>query len=430
MSDDRFEDLGGERRRAEIGDELAERDRTHPEEPPRRPEVPRPGNKYAWAVGIVALMGLGILLFFQTLPNEGKGFEGPRRGSIVQAFAAPLGARAPGGRRQRLPAHGHCPEQAGSAAGLRRCAARRCVNVCELRRRPLVLTFIFDRGADCYPQVDRTERVRRDLPGVNFATVFFTHKERDQVRALVQERALAPAGRRSTPTARWPTCTASAAARRRCSRARAGGWRRRKLGNLTEDSCAAGERRIARLMELELDRGLGRGRAGRGVPRAGAGARAARGAPAQEPAEVKRAPARARRPLHRRQGDPHAPGRRAVGLPGLLPPGRDRPRHRPHAGGADRAWSACATAACASENLVDDALTIAIAETGVPVFALDADKVEGELGLRLARAGERLAGVRPLSARQIVVADEARPVAMVLGEVGRRRRRHLGHASA
>jgi DNA/RNA-binding domain of Phe-tRNA-synthetase-like protein len=71
-----------------------------------------------------------------------------------------------------------------------------------------------------------------------------------------------------------------------------------------------------------------------------------------------------------------------------------------------------------SENLVDDALTIAIAETGVPVFALDADKVDGELGLRLARAGEELAGVRPLSSRQIVVADDSRPVAIVLGEVG------------
>jgi len=70
-----------------------------------------------------------------------------------------------------------------------------------------------------------------------------------------------------------------------------------------------------------------------------------------------------------------------------------------------------------SENLVDDALTIAIAETGVPVFALDADKVSGELGLRLARAGEQLEGVRPLSARQLVVADDARPVALVLGEV-------------
>jgi DNA/RNA-binding domain of Phe-tRNA-synthetase-like protein len=71
-----------------------------------------------------------------------------------------------------------------------------------------------------------------------------------------------------------------------------------------------------------------------------------------------------------------------------------------------------------SENIVDDALTIAIAETGVPVIALDADRVEGELGLRLARGGEQLAGVRPLSSRQIVVADDARPLALVLGEVG------------
>jgi DNA/RNA-binding domain of Phe-tRNA-synthetase-like protein len=70
-----------------------------------------------------------------------------------------------------------------------------------------------------------------------------------------------------------------------------------------------------------------------------------------------------------------------------------------------------------SENIVDDALTIAIAETGVPVVALDAERVEGEPGLRLSRPGELLAGVRPLSARQIVMADDRRPVAIVLGEV-------------
>ena len=60
---DRFEDLS-------VGERLAERDRTHPE-PVRRPEVPRSGNKYAWAVGILLLMGLGVLLFAQTLPNQG-----------------------------------------------------------------------------------------------------------------------------------------------------------------------------------------------------------------------------------------------------------------------------------------------------------------------------------------------------------------------
>jgi DNA/RNA-binding domain of Phe-tRNA-synthetase-like protein len=70
-----------------------------------------------------------------------------------------------------------------------------------------------------------------------------------------------------------------------------------------------------------------------------------------------------------------------------------------------------------SENIVDDALTIAIAETGVPLIALDAERVGGELGLRLAGAGERLGPVRPLSERQIVVADRQRPVAVVLGDV-------------
>ena len=72
-----------------------------------------------------------------------------------------------------------------------------------------------------------------------------------------------------------------------------------------------------------------------------------------------------------------------------------------------------------SENVVDDALTIAIAETGVPVIALDADRVEGELGLRLARQGEWLDGTRQLSSRQLVVADAERPVADVLRDVSR-----------
>jgi DNA/RNA-binding domain of Phe-tRNA-synthetase-like protein len=70
-----------------------------------------------------------------------------------------------------------------------------------------------------------------------------------------------------------------------------------------------------------------------------------------------------------------------------------------------------------SENLLDDALTIAIAETGVPLIALDADRVDRQLGLRLARSGESLGSSRPLSAGQIVVADPSRPVAVVLGDV-------------
>ena len=70
-----------------------------------------------------------------------------------------------------------------------------------------------------------------------------------------------------------------------------------------------------------------------------------------------------------------------------------------------------------SRNLLDDALTIATIETGVPVIAFDADLVGTQLGLRLSRPGERLGEARPLSARQIVVADEDRPLSVLFGEL-------------
>ena len=71
-----------------------------------------------------------------------------------------------------------------------------------------------------------------------------------------------------------------------------------------------------------------------------------------------------------------------------------------------------------SKNSVDDALTIAIAETGVPVIALDGDKVGKAIGLRLSHAGERLGeGGRPFTARQLVVADEDRALAVLFGEI-------------
>ena len=70
-----------------------------------------------------------------------------------------------------------------------------------------------------------------------------------------------------------------------------------------------------------------------------------------------------------------------------------------------------------SRNLLDDALVIATVETGVPLLALDADRVTPPLGLRLSHDGERLGGEgRPLSVRQIVVADADRSVAVLFGE--------------
>lgn len=71
-----------------------------------------------------------------------------------------------------------------------------------------------------------------------------------------------------------------------------------------------------------------------------------------------------------------------------------------------------------SRNLIDDALTIATLETGVPVLALDADRIGSQVGLRTTGGGELLGGSgEPLSERVIVVADEDRPLALLSGEV-------------
>jgi DNA/RNA-binding domain of Phe-tRNA-synthetase-like protein len=76
----------------------------------------------------------------------------------------------------------------------------------------------------------------------------------------------------------------------------------------------------------------------------------------------------------------------------------------------------------ASRNLLDDALTIALVETGVPLWALDADRVEPPLGVRLTGEGERLRHERDglaLAPGRIVVADAAGPLAPLFGEPAR-----------
>lgn len=72
-----------------------------------------------------------------------------------------------------------------------------------------------------------------------------------------------------------------------------------------------------------------------------------------------------------------------------------------------------------SRGPLDDALTIALVETGVPLWALDAEAVHGDVWLRLARSGERLGAepdAPPLPTGQIVVADSHAPLAPLFGE--------------
>ncbi|HEX4624825.1 MAG TPA: phenylalanine--tRNA ligase beta subunit-related protein [Solirubrobacteraceae bacterium] len=73
-----------------------------------------------------------------------------------------------------------------------------------------------------------------------------------------------------------------------------------------------------------------------------------------------------------------------------------------------------------SDNLLDDALLVALVETGVPIWALDAAKVDGTLGVRVAAEGEHLGRAEdapPAPAGRLVVADARSPLAVLFGEL-------------
>jgi DNA/RNA-binding domain of Phe-tRNA-synthetase-like protein len=69
-----------------------------------------------------------------------------------------------------------------------------------------------------------------------------------------------------------------------------------------------------------------------------------------------------------------------------------------------------------SHSRLDDALTIAVIESGVAVRAIDADRVSGPPQIRMSVAGEQLEG-RPgdLPAGTLIIADDARPLALLFG---------------
>ncbi len=73
-----------------------------------------------------------------------------------------------------------------------------------------------------------------------------------------------------------------------------------------------------------------------------------------------------------------------------------------------------------SAGLLDDVLLIALLDTGVPVWALDAECVDGPLGIRASAEGEclgRSEDATALPEGRLVVADAAAPLAVLFGEV-------------
>jgi peroxiredoxin len=244
MPDDRFDDLGAPDRRS-AAERFEEQDRINPEpdDPRRRPEVPRAGNRYAWVVGILLFMAIAVFAVTSSLPNSGEGLRGPALGTQLPDFAAPS---ATGNASNDADANVRQRTGGNDAAGpVPACevVSEEVVNVCELRRRPLVLTFLVTRGADCEPQVDRVERMREEFPQVDFAVVV-SGEDREDVERIVERR------RWGMPVAVdhdgavvnlygigvCPTTVLSTPG---------GTVRRVRLGNLTEDQLRADVRALA-----------------------------------------------------------------------------------------------------------------------------------------------------------------------------------------
>jgi len=71
-------------------------------------------------------------------------------------------------------------------------------------------------------------------------------------------------------------------------------------------------------------------------------------------------------------------------------------------------------------GLLEDILLIALVDTGVAVWALDAELLDGPLGVRPSRDGElfgRSAEAPPLAAGRLIVADASAALAVMFGEL-------------
>jgi DNA/RNA-binding domain of Phe-tRNA-synthetase-like protein len=73
-----------------------------------------------------------------------------------------------------------------------------------------------------------------------------------------------------------------------------------------------------------------------------------------------------------------------------------------------------------SAGLLEDVRLIALIDTGVPVWALDAGRVDGPLGIRTSAEGERLgrsSDAPSLPAGRLAIADASSPLAILFGEL-------------
>ncbi len=154
---------------------LAELDERHAaqEEEPQAPPPARTGSRYAWVVGVAAFI-LIVVAAVNTIPNSGRGREGPAAGEVLPDFAAPSvvgGADADANIRQR--SGGSAEEGEVPACEVR---GEGVVNICQLRRRPVVLTFV---APGCEVALDVVETAQSGYGEVSFVGVIIGESRED-----------------------------------------------------------------------------------------------------------------------------------------------------------------------------------------------------------------------------------------------------------
>lgn len=160
MPDDRFGDLS---RRPGDAERSAEA------EPPAAREAPppaRPGSRYTWVVGVAALILIVVAVVNLLSVGVGESNLGLEPGSALPDFAAPAATSETAGDANIRQSGGGTVEEGAIPAC--EVTGEGIVNICELRERALVVTFVIE---GCEDALDQVERLRSDFPRVGFVGV-------------------------------------------------------------------------------------------------------------------------------------------------------------------------------------------------------------------------------------------------------------------
>jgi hypothetical protein len=196
VPEDRFGDLGAgaepdgppsSGKEASAAERLAAQDER--ESRATTPEPARRSRPYVMATGLVLMIGVALAVLAPNLvggPSTGtSALRGLPPGSTVPDAAVPLATGT-------LDGDANVARPGGPAAdGRPACEVRGAgvVNFCDLRRKPLAVSFIVLRGTDCEPALDVFDRVSREVPEVSFVAVV-SGEARSDVEELVRRRRL------------------------------------------------------------------------------------------------------------------------------------------------------------------------------------------------------------------------------------------------